>query len=101
MNSQVRSILRSTVHFPSSINPYPPEKGNKSVRALFGQMALLDTEPTHLFRIDQAPFYDLMAERPEVATGIIRVLTGHLRYRIRDIAQLNGRVKELEIQGPA
>ena len=42
-------------------------------------MALLDpeprlasvtaVEPTRLFRLDQAPFYELMAERPEVATG--------------------------------
>jgi len=54
---------------------------------VFGEMALLDPEPrlasvtaveaTHLFRLDQAPFYELMAERPEVAIGILRVLTGH------------------------
>jgi CRP-like cAMP-binding protein len=75
-------------------------------RDVFGEMALLDPEPrlasvtaveaTRLFRLDQAPFYELMAERPEVATGIIRVLTGHLRNRVRDIAQLNARIKELE-----
>ncbi len=73
---------------------------------VFGEMALLDpeprlasvttVEPTRLFRLDQAPFYELMAERPEVATGIIRVLAGHLRNRVRDIARLNARVKELE-----
>jgi ATP/ADP translocase len=75
-------------------------------RDVFGEMALLDpeprlasvtaVEPTRLFRLDQAPFYELMLERPEVATGIIRVLTGHLRNRVRDIAQLNDRIKELE-----
>ena len=75
-------------------------------RDVFGEMALLDpeprlasvtaVEPTRLFRLDQAPFYELMAERPEVATGIIRVLTGHLRNRVRDIAQLNERIRELE-----
>jgi HEAT repeat protein len=78
---------------------------------VFGEMALLDPEPrlasvtaveaTHLFRLDQAPFYELMAERPEVATGIIRVLTGHLRNRVQDIAQLQARITELETGKPA
>jgi AAA family ATP:ADP antiporter len=73
---------------------------------VFGEMALLDpeprlasvraVEPTRLFRLDQSPFYQLMAERPEVATGIIRVLTRHLRNRVRDISQLDARIKELE-----
>ena len=73
---------------------------------VFGEMALLDPEPrlasvtaveeTRLFRLEQTPFYELMSERPEVATGIIRVLTRHLRNRVRDIAQLNARIKELE-----
>lgn len=75
-------------------------------RDVFGEMALLDPEPrlasvtaveeTRLFRLDQNPFYELMAERPEVATGIIHVLTVHLRNRVKDIAQLNARIKELE-----
>ena len=75
-------------------------------RDVFGEMALLDPEPrlasvtavevTRLFRLDQAPFFELMEERPEVATGIIRVLTGRLRDRVRDIGQLNARIKELE-----
>jgi CRP-like cAMP-binding protein len=75
-------------------------------REVFGEMALLDpeprlasvtaVEPTRLFRLDQAPFYALMAERPEVATGIIRVLTGHLRNRVRDVAELKARVEALE-----
>ncbi len=78
---------------------------------VFGEMALLDPEPrlasvtaveaTRLFRLDQAPFYELMAERPEVATGIIRVLTGHLRNRVQDIAQLHARITELENARPA
>lgn len=80
-------------------------------RDVFGEMALLDpeprlasvtaVEPTRLFRLDQAPFYELMEERPEVATGIIRVLAGHLRNRVRDIAQLNARIKELQGTGEA
>lgn len=75
-------------------------------RDVFGEMALLDpeprmasvtaVEPTRLFRLDQAPFYQLIAERPEVATGIIRVLTRRLRNRARDIAQLNDRYHGLE-----
>jgi len=77
-----------------------------SERDVFGEMALLDpeprmasvtaVEPTRLFRLEQTPFYELISQRPEVATGIIRVLTGHLRNRVRDIAQLDARVKELE-----
>jgi hypothetical protein len=73
---------------------------------VFGEMALLDpeprlasvttVEPTRLFRLDQSPFYQLMAERPEVAMGIIRVLTKLLRDRVRDLAQLESRVNELE-----
>ncbi|MGE5248787.1 MAG: cyclic nucleotide-binding domain-containing protein, partial [Bacteroidota bacterium] len=80
-------------------------------RDVFGEMALLDPEPrlasvtaeepTRLFRLDQASFYELMAQRPEIATGIIRVLTSHLRNRIRDIAQLNQRIQELEKRATA
>ena len=66
------------------------------------EMASLDPEPrlasvtaaeqTRLFRLDQPSFYELMAERPEVAMGIIRVLTGYLRNRVRDIAQPKARI---------
>lgn len=73
---------------------------------IFGEMALLDPEPrvasvttlepTRLFRLEQSSFYELMAERPEVAAGIIRVLTAHLRSRVRDIGILNERIQELE-----
>jgi len=37
--------------------------------------------------LDQSPFYQLMAERPEVATGIIWVLTKRLRGLVHDISQ--------------
>lgn len=73
---------------------------------VFGEMALLDpeprlasvttVEPTRLLRLDQSPFYQLLSERPEVATGIIRVLTRLLRARVHDLSQLEGRIKELE-----
>jgi CRP-like cAMP-binding protein len=80
-------------------------------RDVFGEMALLDPEPrsatvtaeepTRLFRLDQAPFYELMDERPEIAVGIIRILTGRLRNRVNDIAQLKERLKEFENKVPA
>ncbi len=58
-------------------------------RQVFGEMALLDPAPriatvtaleeTHLFRLRQEAFYELLDNRGEVARGIIRVLTGYLR----------------------
>ena len=63
---------------------------------VFGEMALLDAQPrvasataaedTALFQLDQEPFYELMANRSEVARGVIRVLNRHLRRRVRDQA---------------
>jgi CRP-like cAMP-binding protein len=62
------------------------ERGERDV---FGETALLDPEPrpasvtaledTRLLRVDQEPFYELMADRSEVTRGIIRVLTRRLR----------------------
>jgi ATP:ADP antiporter, AAA family len=73
---------------------------------VFGEMALLDPEPrlasvttveaTRLFRLDRVPFFQLMSERPEVATGVIAVLTRRLRDRVRDISQLQDRIQVLE-----
>ena len=45
-------------------------------------------EDTELFRLDQEPFYELMADRVEVAHGIIRMLTRYVRARIRDVTCL-------------
>ncbi len=66
-------------------------------RDVFGEMAVLDPEPrsasvtaaedTVLLRLDRAPLYEVMAERPEVASGIIRILSRHLRARMRDMAE--------------
>ena len=36
---------------------------------------------THLFRLDQDTFYELMADRFEVARGIIRMLCRRVRTR--------------------
>jgi HEAT repeat protein len=72
---------------------------------VFGEMAFLDpqprmasvtaVEPTQLFRLEQEPFFQLITERGEVARGIVRVLAGHLRARVRDLADLNQRVEQL------
>ncbi len=58
---------------------------------VFGEMALLDAEPrmasvtaaadTLLLRLASEPFFELMDDRPEVARGIIRVLSRRLRAR--------------------
>jgi CRP/FNR family transcriptional regulator, cyclic AMP receptor protein len=65
-------------------------------REVFGEMALLDPAPrvasgtavvpTRLLRLHQAPFQDLLLERPEVAVAIMRVLARRLRSRIQDLA---------------
>lgn len=65
-------------------------------RAVFGEMAALDPEPrsasitveedVRLFRLEQKPFYALMAKRIEIVQGIIHVLCQHLRARMRDLA---------------
>ena len=60
-----------------------------------GELALLDPEPraasvtavndAFLFRIDREPFDEVMADRPEIALGIIRTLTRRLRQQGRII----------------
>ena len=63
-----------------------------------GELALLDPEPrsasvtamedTFLFRIDREPFDEVMADRHEIAYGVIRALTRRLREQGRIIAGL-------------
>lgn len=58
-------------------------------RDIFGELALLDPEPRSasataltdslLLRLEQEAFFELMAERREVAQGILRMLTRRLR----------------------
>lgn len=62
-----------------------------------GEFAILDPEPrsasvtaeesTLLFRIDKAPFDEVMADRPEIAQGIIRELVRRLREQGRLFAE--------------
>jgi len=59
----------------------------------FGEMSLLDSEPRSacvvaktdvaLLKIEQDDFYEMMTERPEVAQGVISVLTRRLREAIK------------------
>jgi len=64
-----------------------------------GELALLDPEPRSasvtavddvlLFRIYREPFEEVMADRPEIAQGIIRNLTRLVRSQGRTIADLS------------
>jgi ATP:ADP antiporter, AAA family len=70
---------------------------------VFGEMAVLDPEPrsasvtavedTQLLRLDQQALYELIDDRPEVARGLIQVLSQHLRNRMRDLADLRDRAE--------
>ncbi len=58
-----------------------------------GELAVLDPEPraaavttlepTHLFRIAKPPFDEVMADRPEIAQGVIRALCERVREQGR------------------
>jgi hypothetical protein len=58
-------------------------------RDIVGEMAVLDPAPrsasvttetsTHLLKLDRTPLFELIADRAEVAQGIIRVLVARLR----------------------
>lgn len=62
-------------------------------RTVFGELAALDPEPRsasitaledcHLFKLEEGPLYDLMAEHIEVVRGIIRVLCRRMRSMLR------------------
>jgi serine phosphatase RsbU (regulator of sigma subunit) len=73
---------------------------------VFGEMAVLDSAPrsasvaaledTSLFGLEQEALYSLLATRPEVAKGIIAVLTERLRARVKDMTSLHVRKEEVE-----
>lgn len=62
-------------------------------RECFGEMAILDTaprsatvsslQPTSLLKITREDFQEILTEKPEIAQGIIKVLTRRLRDAIR------------------
>lgn len=61
-----------------------------------GELAVLDPEPRSasvsalgsvmLFRIEKAPFDEVMADRPEIASGVIRALCQRVREQGRRMA---------------
>lgn len=72
-------------------------------REVFGEMAALDPAPrsatvtaleeTSLFRLEQRALYDLVADRFEVAHGIIRILSQNLRTRTREVSMLHEKLE--------
>ncbi|MHB8874769.1 MAG: cyclic nucleotide-binding domain-containing protein [Myxococcaceae bacterium] len=62
-------------------------------RECFGEMAILDAAPrsatvtavsdTNLLKISREDFEEILSEKPEIALGIIRVLSRRLRDAIR------------------
>ena len=62
-------------------------------RECFGEMALLDAAPrsatvtavvdAHLLKISREDFQEILNEKPEIASGIIKVLTRRLRSAIQ------------------
>jgi CRP-like cAMP-binding protein len=66
-------------------------------RDVFGEMAALDPEPrsatvtaveaTRLFRLERNALYALIASQPQVAQGVIHILSQRLRARVRDMAE--------------
>jgi CRP/FNR family cyclic AMP-dependent transcriptional regulator len=62
-------------------------------RECFGEMAILDAAPrsatvtaladTNLLKISREDFQEIMSEKPEIANGIIKVLSRRLRHAIR------------------
>jgi Cyclic nucleotide-binding domain len=66
-------------------------------RDIVGEMAVLDAAPrtasvttissTHLLKLDRTPFFELIADRAEVAQGIIRVLVGRLRHVLSTVGK--------------
>ncbi len=65
------------------------ELAELSAREVFGEMAVLDSEPRSasvtvvddavLLKIGRDDFRDILGERPEIAMGVMKVLTRRLR----------------------
>ncbi len=70
-------------------------------RECFGEMSILDAEPRSasviaesdvvLLELSQEDFYQMINERPEIAQGIIKVLTHRLREANRIISELKAK----------
>ena len=79
-----------------------------STGELFGEMGVLNAvprvasvtaiEPTHLFRLDRDSLYELVDDRPEIARGIIGVLSTRLKARVEDVTEIHAQVQQLKEQ---
>ena len=77
---------------------------------VFGELALLDPEPrlatiraeepTHVLRLDESRFREVLASQPEVSSGIIRVITRYLRSQLQYAREASDRIRALESFGP-
>ena len=75
-------------------------------RDVFGEMALLAPAPrlasvtaeedTLLLCLAQEPFYEAVDSRTEIARGVIRLLSRHLRDRIQDVGRLDAELMALK-----
>jgi HEAT repeat protein len=73
-------------------------------RDFFGELSLLDTEPrsasvtaledTHLLRLDQHAFYEIMADRIEVTREIMKILCRRLRSQNQAVAQMKDKLAQ-------
>jgi HEAT repeat protein len=70
---------------------------------VFGEISVLDTEPrtasvsaaedTQLLRLDQESLYEAIDDHSEVAKGIIKMLSRHLRARIQELNDLRAHLE--------
>jgi HEAT repeat protein len=77
-------------------------------RDVVGEMAVLDSSPrlasvtaetsAKLLKLDQDPLYELMADRVEVARGIIHVLTHRLRTSMKDRTDLQAQLQAMDVK---
>lgn len=77
------------------------ELGRLETGDVFGEMALLDTEvrsasvtaveDTQLLSLDQQAFFDLIDERPEIARGLLKLLSRRLRATSGELSELRDR----------
>jgi hypothetical protein len=77
-------------------------------RDFFGEFSLLDPEPrsatvtatkdTFLLKLDQETFFEIMADRIEVARGILHILVNRLRNQNILISDLQNKLKNTETQ---
>lgn len=77
-------------------------------RDVVGEMAVLDSSPrlasvtaetsAKLLKLDQDPLYELMADRVEVARGIIHVLTRRLRTSMRDLSDMQTQLQAMDMK---